>query len=351
MTLATEYVVIFDTVTGNWLVKQAGSAHIADLAVVSGKLGVGSVISGAIASGQIAGAHIAAQGILSANIGTNILATAHIANQGILSASVGANILATPHFAAQGILSASYAGGSVANAHIANQGILSSAIGTNILATPHFAAQGILSASYAGGSVANAHIANQGLLSSAIGTKILATPHFLDQGILSASIGAGAIGHSLVADRGIISGKVDSGAITEAGLASGISIDISETSQEPTFRAALSGILAMEAVVFTASGYFNWARAAQSGQYPAVGLMAAAPNSGALGTILTVGRVANTGWNFSGYIGQPLYLSTSSQVATTPPSASGNVVQRVGQGISQVSMFLMPNPLTFQIGQ
>ena len=246
-----ELVLIFDTVTGLSLAKQVGSTHIGDLAIVSGKLGAGAVISGSVASGSIGTPHLAAGSVLSAIVGANVLATPHIANQGILSASFG----------------------------------------------------------------------------------------------------AGSIGGAHVAAFGLVSGAFASGAVTEGALASGISIDIAETAQEPSFRSVLSGIQAYEAVTFTLSGYFDWARAAQSGRAPAIGLAAGAITSGSLGTLLTFGRITNTGWNFSGYIGQTAFLGTSSQVVMSAPAASGNYVQRLGQVVAPATIIFFPDITLVQIGQ
>lgn len=305
-----EFVLIFDTATGNIIAKTVDGAQIAAGAIVSGKLGANAVISGAIASGQIGGAHIAAGGVLSGNVASGSLGP-HIAAGGILSAHVGANLLATPH--------------------LANQGVLSASFGANVLANPH--------------------LANQGILSSAIGANILDTAHVRNQGLTSSVYGVGSIGQGHVANYGLVSGKFASGAITEQALASGISIDIAETLSEPSYRSAISGIAAYEAVLFTASGYFNWARAAQSGRAPAVGLMTAGVTSGSLGAFQPAGRVINTGWNFSGYEGSVVFLGTSSEVTRTAPAASGNMVQRLGQVIAPQIVLLYPDVYMLQIGQ
>jgi hypothetical protein len=256
--------------------------------------------------------------------------TPHIANQAITSALVAANALATPHFANQGILSASIAALAVGTPHLANQAVLSAKVGAAAIGTPHIANQAITSALVAGGA--------------------LATPHIANQGILSASLGAGEIGHAHIANYGIVSGKYASGSITEEALASGISIDISETTQEPTYR-AVQNVGAYEAVMFTASGYFNLAQPGTAGRMPAFGIAAAAVNSGQLGTVLTFGRVTNTGWNFSGYIGNQVFVQMSSEIAVSSPAASGNYVQRMGQVVAPATVFLIPDPTFIQIGQ
>lgn len=228
------------------------------------------------------------------------------------------------------MLSASFAAAAIGTPHIANQSILSALVGANVLATPHIANAGILSASIASGNIGRGHIA--------------ATA------VASAQIAAGAVGHGLVTDYGIISGKVASGAITEEGLASGISIDISETVQEPSYRAALA-IAAYEAVYFSASGYFSQAQAGVATKMPAVGIAGAAIASGAIGTILGFGRVTNTAWALSGSEGKVVFCGTSSEITKTAPSASGAVVQRMGQIVADRTIMLLPDVIAVQIGQ
>ena len=63
-----ELVLIYDSVTGGFISKQAGSTHIANNAI----------ISALIASGAIGGAHLAAAAILSANIASGHIGSSHL---------------------------------------------------------------------------------------------------------------------------------------------------------------------------------------------------------------------------------------------------------------------------------
>ena len=70
-----EYVVVYDTVTGRLLGQLAQTAHIADGAVTSGKIG----------SGQV-GPHIAADAVLSAHVGALVIGDPHI-RSGVVDAA------------------------------------------------------------------------------------------------------------------------------------------------------------------------------------------------------------------------------------------------------------------------
>jgi len=260
---------------------------------------------------------------------------------------VGANVLATPHFVNQGILSASIAALAVGTPHLANQAILSAKIGAATVGTPHLANQAIVSALLGAGVVADAHIAALG-----VGTASLA-----NTAVTSAKIGTGAVGGPLLQDGGILSGKIAADSIAEACLASGISIDLSEITRDPSYRAGaplVSGALAVEAyeaVVFTGSGIFGQAQAGNPNRMPAIGVTPAGVASGAVGAFHMLGRITNTGWVFSGYEGSRVFVGTSSQITRTAPSASGVIVQRMGQIVGDKTVIIAVDPYTVQIGQ
>ena len=248
-----EFVVVYDSVVGGFLAKQAGSTHIADAAIVSGKLGAGSVISGAIASGQIAGAHIAAQGILSANIAPGAIAGAHLGTTDQWAARTfsGTITLASGKLLGFGTVRirewvAGYGAPALVlenDAHTISYRLIgekawftdfradtSLGVGVNspgvagriavaefvdgvdVSAHTHTAgagdAPGITSAGILSGILGGVHLANQSLISANIATNILATPHIQNQGILSASFGAAAIGTPHLANQAIVSALV-----------------------------------------------------------------------------------------------------------------------------------------------
>jgi len=322
--MASILVICYDTSSGKYLAQLAGSAQIADGAITSGK----------IASG--------------------IVGTVHLRDLNVTSAKLAAAIIGLLGTVADGaIISAKLASGIVGSVHLADGAVKSGDIGANVIATPHVQNQGILSASIGANILATPHILNQGILSASIGANVLATPHIKNQGILSASIGAGIIGDTLVKDFGLISGKYASGSITEQALVSGISIDISEIAQEPTFRAG-ELISAYQGVQFSTSGYFGLAKVDDIDTMPAVGIAIANLTSGSLGTFQHLGRITNTAWDFSGYVGNLVFLGSGlnvSEVTRTAPAASGECVQRIGKIADEDTIFLRPELSFVQIAE
>jgi len=313
--------VTYDTTASKYLIQKLGSAQIADLAITS------------------------------ALIATDAVGTPHILDKNVTSAKLTSAIVSLLGSVADGaITSAKIASGQVGDGHIYPGSILSAKIAANIIATPHILNQGILSASLGAAIIAAPHIANQGLLSANFGAGAIGGTHVANQGLVSANLAVGVIGHSLVTDYGIVSGKVASGAITENELASGLSIDIAEMAQEPTFRAQtlISGSTPM-GIQFSVSGYFSYAQARDISSMPAIGVTTANILSGQVGTFRYGGRLTNTGWDFSGYVGRLLYMGLSSEVTLTAPSVSGDCIQRVGKVVDSDTMFLNPSLQFLQI--
>lgn len=336
-------VVTFDTATGLRTGRLIGSTLLEAAAVVSGKIGSGiigaihfapftsgyvvlgqgagvtpvygfppagvpgdeTITSAKLTSGAVIGDRIAYAGIFSGRLASGAVGTAELlGDQIVASAKIAANVIATPH--------------------IANQGLLSSVFGANVIATPHITNQGILSASFGAGAIGGAHVANQGLI--------------------SANFATGVIGHALVTDYGIISGKVASGAITEQGLASGISIDIAETSIEPGYRAK-QGISGLACVYIAAmSGNYVDTALAISGYMPAIGITLAPIASGQLGNIIYAGRAAAPSSVVSGQYRKQVFVGASGQLTLTPPSATGNCQQIIGVVKDDDEVMLFPEP-------
>ena len=258
--------------------------------------------------------------------------SAQIADLAITSAKIGLLAVGTPHLADGAVTSAKIASG---------------------FSAP-LADGAVTSAKIASGAVGDAHIYPGAILSAKIAANIIATPHILNQGILSASIGTGAIGNGHLASFGVVSGKYASGSIYEPALASGISVDIAELEQEPTFRAA-NIISAYQAIQFTPiiSGgrHFDFAQAANISSMPAIGVTVAAVASGALGVFQHKGRLTCAAWDFSGQTGQLLFTGTSSQITLTAPSASGQCAQRIGKVAGPTTAFLNPDMSFVQLAE
>lgn len=312
-------VICYDTSSGKYLAQLAGSAQITDGAITSGK----------IASGIVGTVHLRDGAVTSAKIASGF--TTPLGDESVTSAKLASGAVGGDRIWDGGIISGKLASGSVAP-----WSVLGNAI--------------IISSKIASGIIGGVHLVDAAITSGKIASGIIAGVHIKDASILSGQIGAGVIGDTLLSDFGLISGKYASGSITEQALASGISIDIAEVGQEPSYRAG-ELISAFLGVQFSTSGYYGHAQAADADTMPAVGLAIANIASGALGTFHHTGRIGNPSWDFSGHVGELLFLGTSSQVTVTAPSASGQCAQRVGKVIDPTTIFLRPELIYVQLAE
>lgn len=330
--------VAYDTTSGKWYVQKLGADQLSP----------GAIISGLLASGAIGSLDQIANNLFAGVAGLGKFA------DGFWSGSTALGKLGA------GLFTADTDGrGKFANAFMVSSLIGAGAIGGGLIRN-----NDILSGKYASQSIRTADLGLGQVVSSIIGANIIATPHIANQGILSAAIGVGAIGHTLLRDAGIVSGKLASASIdiaaipdsliTEAKLASGISIDIAESLSEPTTLAA-EPIDAHACILFL-SGYggkrIGMARAGDPNRMPAVGKIGATTiASGASMTtnpLLSYGR--QTSPILSGNAGRLAYVGTSSLVTVTPPSTSGSAIQVMGQvADNDGSIFLMPQPFSIQV--
>ncbi|MBU0846699.1 hypothetical protein KKH23_05865, partial [Patescibacteria group bacterium] len=215
------------------------------------------------------------------------------------------------------------------------------------------AALAVISSKIGANVIDTFHILNQGILSASIGALAVGIPHLADLAVVSAKIGANAVGGAKLWDYGVVSGKYASGSITEQALVSGISIDISEVSQEPNYRAG-ELVSAYQGIQFSTSGYFGLAKINDINTMPAVGMAIANIVSGAIGTFRYAGRMTNSAWAFSGYVGDMLFLGSgqnASEVTRTAPSTSGECVQRIAKVIDEHTAFIRPELAFVQIAE
>lgn len=318
-------VVTYDTSTGRYLAQKAGSAQISD----------GAITSGLLASG--------------------IVGTVHLRDLNVTSAKLAAAVIASIEAAVadESITSAKLASGAVIGDRVAIDGIVSSHIGANVIGSIHILAGAVVSGKVGANVIATPHIANQGILSASIGAAEIGGAHIKDGSILSGEIGTGVIGDALLKDFGLLSGKYASGSITEQALVSGISIDISEIVQEPSYRAG-EIVSAYQGIQFSTSGYFGLAKANDINTMPAIGVAIANIASGAIGTFQYQGRMANPNWDFSGYVGTLLFLGSGQavcEVTRTAPSASGMCVQRIAKVVDPTTVFVRPELAFVQIAE
>ena len=193
-----ELVLIYDSVTGGFISKQAGADHIANAAITSAK----------VASGAIAWPHLAAGGILSANIASGAIGSSH------LSYSPGAGGLLSGDHAALLHLSGQIGSGQIGWRHLADQSIGSNVIVAQIIGGPHLVLGDIRSGHIGSGQLGTFHFIDGAIVSSKVAAGILATPHIQNQGILSASYGAAVIAAPHIAAGGLLSGNIGSGQIS-----------------------------------------------------------------------------------------------------------------------------------------
>lgn len=295
-------VVTFDTSTGIRTGRLVGSTLLEDNAVVSGKIG----------SGQIASAHLTATLVASIEAG--------VSDEGVTSAKLASGAVIGDRIAFGALVSGHFGSGQIASGHLVS------------------AIAGLV------GSVADG-----GVTSAKVASGIIAGVHIKDGSILSGEIGAGAIGDTLLKDFGLLSGKYASGSITEQALVSGISIDISELSQDPTYRAKQLISAAYCVYVAAVSGNYVDIALAVSGRMPAVGIMGANTLSGQIGVINYAGRAAAPTSVVSGQYGKQVFVNTSGLITVTPPSTSGYCQQIMGAVKDDNEIMLFPEPGCIEI--
>ena len=152
--------------------------------------------------------------------------------------------------------------------------------------------------------------------------------------VVSGSIASGSIGHFHVA-----SGAITSGQLGVAGTPTGTNFlrddfnwatpaaNNAEILIDSTFITAelISG---GRAVALNTSGRLQIAMASVSGRMPAIGVLETNVLSGQSATIVQKGRAISPSFNFSGQIGNPMYVGASGTIETT--AFSGSEVQSLG---------------------
>lgn len=311
-------VVTFDTATGIRTGRLVGSALLEDGAVLSGKIG----------SGQVASGHLTATLIASIEAG--------VADEGVTSAKLASGAVIGDRIANVGIFSGKIASGAIGpSALLANAIIISAKIASGIIGWPHIGSEALLSSHFGSGQIASGHLVSA--IAGLVGSVA-------DGGVTSAKVASGIIGDALLKDFGLLSGKYASGSITEQALMSGISIDISEISEEPGYRAA-EALSSYNCVYIAAkSGNYVGLALAQSGSMPAIGMTPANIGSGDLGVINYGGRVTALSSIVSGQFGRQVFVGSGGMIGLTPPSLSGWCQQIMGAVKDDDEVFLFPEP-------
>jgi len=114
---------------------------------------------------------------------------------------------------------------------------------------------------------------------------------------------------------------------------------------------SLEAITEADAVYLNSSSYIGRAQANSSTTMHAIGVAFRGIASGRLGPVITHGPMRSANYNFSGFLGRLAYVSTSGAgaIRTTPPSASGEIVQVLGQMVER-QLLNVSLGLTAQVG-
>lgn len=334
---------VYDTSLGKWFAQKLGGDQLSDGAINSLALITDGLFAGATGLGKFADGFLSGSAAL-AKFGTGLF-TADATGRG--------------KFADQFVASSLIALAAVGTPHIAAAAIVSSLVAPLALGGPHLAWGSLTSGKYAGLSVQSPDINWGAVTSGKFGEASVHTAALMDVAVTSAKVAPLAVGTGHLALNSVVSGKLGSGAIpdlsvSEAQLVSGISIDWAEMLSEPTAIAAeaISG----HACILFLSGFagkrVGVAFANNPNRMPAVGKIGAtAVASGAAMTtnpILAYGR--QTSPIGSGNVGKQVYVSTVGQPTVSGPSASGNLVQLLGQVMdNDGTMFLIPQPFFIAI--
>jgi len=125
-------------------------------------------------------------------------------------------------------------------------------------------------------------------------------------------------------------------------------IETNQTSSGETMLMTTTNSYGVGALMYVNStGTLDLANATVTSTMPAL-FMAVDSGSGANKRVLTRGVLRNDSWNFTGNIGKPVYVSTSTVGAptTTIPTAAGQTVQIVGWTIATNTINFMPQLMT-----
>lgn len=133
----------------------------------------------------------------------------------------------------------------------------------------------------------------------------------------------------------VLAGGVESAEVTENNLEYGYRSRLQRTAYEN-----LSG---GQAVHVNASGYIGMAQTNVSARMPAVGIMEDPVAADALGTVFIGGTVSAGAYNFSGYLGRAVFVSTSGLIRL---AATSGQVQMMGVVENQSSISVSVGALT-----
>lgn len=164
---------------------------------------------------------------------------------------------------------------------------------------------------------------------------------------------SGAIGSGQVGNNAITSGNIASGQIGDNHLSSGAIITMARVvaplhSGSPIFIVTEEMVSGCCAVHLSPSGHIRIAMASVSGRMPAMGVVLDDTLSGLKANVYAIGEFQPIAGDvdFSGYIGAPVFVGRSGQIATQSGSwtsggfLSGDILQQVGTTVTSGALII-----------
>lgn len=107
---------------------------------------------------------------------------------------------------------------------------------------------------------------------------------------------------------------------------------LEEDYHDEVYRSVDNNIVEASVVYVDSSGFIARAQANASSTMHGIGLAVHPIPSGFVGRVRTRGPLTSDNLDFSGFIGRNAYVSAAAAgaVSTTPPTASGQIVQQIG---------------------
>lgn len=310
----------------------SGAELIRPIAAGDNAIASGAILSGHIASGQIGPNHLANQSVQSGQIASGIIGSVHIASGTVVAADIGSGAIGSGQIqsgAVQGSL------GTTPN-------IVSGTVGPNDIGS---------------GAVRSGHIASGSIHRFSMASGAITSGHIGDAAVVSGSIASGSIGPTHLGSGAVTSGAIASGAIGQGHLQSGIVVTqarliIDDFSAGGTPLITEENVSGFVAVHLTQSGRLRIAMPGVSGRMPAIGIAVSGVLSGLACSFWTDGflQVSSGMVNFSGFVGQPLYVARSGQVGPLSGGflsggfASGDLQQRVGVSVNSGAIRMSVDP-------
>lgn len=336
-----------------------GSGSLASGQVTANKLGSGAVGSGIIASGSIGRNHLA-----SGAVGSGDIASGQVSQFALASGAVNSGQIAS------GAVVGSVGGGAftIASGSIGPNDLGSGSIRSGAIASGQIGQFHLASGSVTSGAISSGQVSQFALASGAVNSGQVASGSIVGAVGAGRSIASGTVAHPDFGSGAVLSGDIASGQIGAFHLASGVLQSISGTIETAArqiiddFSAGGTPLLSEEnisgfvAVAISQSGNLRVAMPSISGRAPAVGIAISGALSGQATSFWTDGFFQiplNSGsYNFSGAIGQPVYISRSGQIGVWSGGflsgglLSGDIPQRVGIVVNSGGIRLSVDPFT-----